>query len=71
MSSRDRGSPSSSSSSSSLPGIEKYNEKVKNQIQALVRVIKVARTYRDDNVPSLIEQVTTTTNTHRFFLPTK
>jgi protein phosphatase slingshot len=29
---------------------------VKNQIQALVRVIKVARTYRDDNVPSLIEQ---------------
>ncbi|ANM64884.1 Dual specificity phosphatase catalytic domain [Arabidopsis suecica] len=56
MSSRDRGSPSSSSSSSSLPGIEKYNEKVKNQIQALVRVIKVARTYRDDNVPSLIEQ---------------
>ncbi|CAL9222042.1 unnamed protein product, partial [Arabidopsis halleri] len=54
MSSRDRESPSSSSSSS--PGIDKYNEKVKNQIQALVRVIKVARTYRDDNVPSLIEQ---------------
>ncbi|CAH8261563.1 unnamed protein product [Arabidopsis lyrata] len=56
LSSRDRGSPSSSSSSSSLPGIDKYNEKVKNQIQALVRVIKVARTYRDDNVPSFIEQ---------------
>ncbi|CAA7012968.1 unnamed protein product [Microthlaspi erraticum] len=49
-SSRDRGS------SSSLPSIEQYNETVKNQIQALVRVIKVARTYREDNVPSQIEE---------------
>ncbi|XP_010512640.1 PREDICTED: dual specificity protein phosphatase 1-like [Camelina sativa] len=55
MSSRDRGSPSSSSSSL-LPGIDRYNEKVKNQIQALVRVIKYARTCREDNVPSLIEE---------------
>ncbi|KAL1198500.1 Dual specificity protein phosphatase 1 [Cardamine amara subsp. amara] len=52
-SSRNRGS---SSSSSSLPGIDQYNETVKNQIQALVRVIKVARTCREDNVPSLIEE---------------
>ncbi|EOA31476.1 hypothetical protein CARUB_v10014662mg [Capsella rubella] len=57
MSSRDRGSPSSSSSSSpSLPGLAQYNEKVKNQIQALVRVIKLARTCREDNVPSQIEE---------------
>lgn len=30
---------------------------MKNQIQALVRVIKVARAYREDNVPSQIEEV--------------
>ncbi|XP_013651487.1 dual specificity protein phosphatase 1-like [Brassica napus] len=52
MSSRGRGS----SSSSSLPAMDEYNETVKNQIQALVRVIKVARAYREDNVPSLIQE---------------
>ena len=30
---------------------------VKNRIQELVRLIKVARVYRQDNVPSLIQQV--------------
>ncbi|CAN8258351.1 unnamed protein product [Cochlearia groenlandica] len=42
------------SSSSSI--IDDYNETVKKQIQALARVIKVARTYKEDNVPSLIQQ---------------
>ncbi|KAH0943112.1 hypothetical protein HID58_002749 [Brassica napus] len=48
MSSRDKGS-----SSSPAMDNETY---VKNRIQELVRLIKVARVYRQDNVPSLIQQ---------------
>nr|VDC76770.1 unnamed protein product [Brassica rapa] len=47
-SSRDKGS-----SSSPAMDNETY---VKNRIQELVRLIKVARVYRQDNVPSLIQQ---------------
>ncbi|KAL0742752.1 hypothetical protein Bca4012_084265 [Brassica carinata] len=42
--------------SSSLVAVDEYSETVKNKIQALVRVIKVARAYREDNVPSLIQE---------------
>ncbi|KAJ0235737.1 Dual specificity protein phosphatase 1 [Hirschfeldia incana] len=35
--------------------MDEYSETVKNKIQALVRVIKVAHAYREDNVPSLIQ----------------
>ncbi|CAH8314339.1 unnamed protein product [Eruca vesicaria subsp. sativa] len=53
MNSRDRGS---SSSSSSREMDQYYETNVKNRIQDLVRLIKVARVYREDNVPSLIQE---------------
>ncbi|KAJ4894402.1 Cytochrome P450 protein [Raphanus sativus] len=43
-------------SSSSLAAMNEYSETVRNKIQALVHVIKVARAYREDNVPSLIQE---------------
>ncbi|KAJ0254734.1 Dual specificity protein phosphatase 1 [Hirschfeldia incana] len=54
MSCRDKGSSSSSSSSS--PATMDNETYVKNRIEELVRLIKVARVYRQDNVPSLIQQ---------------